>query len=47
MANDLVKGLIKVGSAIITGAFTVKVAKEGQKNVDAWKASRNQSQQKK
>lgn len=47
MANDLVKGVIKLGSAIITIAFAGKVAKEGQKNIDAWKGSRNQSQQKK
>lgn len=45
MANDLVKAIIKIGTAIAAGAFAGKVASEGKKNVDAWQNSRKPFQQ--
>ncbi len=45
MANDLVKAIIKFGTAITAGAFAGKVAREGKKNVDAWQNTRKTSQQ--
>lgn len=45
MANDLVKAVIKISTAIITAAFASKVASEGKKNVDSWQNSRKSFQQ--
>lgn len=36
MGTELVKGLIKIGSAIVAIGFGTKVAKEGKKNLDNW-----------
>lgn len=44
MANDLVKGAVKIVTAIIAGAFTTTVAGKGVKNVEAWKKSQKQIQ---
>ena len=45
MANDLVKAIIKIGTAVVAGGFTAKVASEGKKNADVWRTTRKQSQQ--
>lgn len=40
MANDLIKAVIKISTAIFTVAFAGKVASEGKKNLDSWQNSR-------
>lgn len=45
MANDLIKAIIKGATVLVTGGFTAKVASEGRKNLDTWKASRNKQSQ--
>lgn len=45
MANDLVKAIIKICTAIAAAGFAGKVASEGKKNVDSWQNSRKAFQQ--
>lgn len=45
MANELIKGAIKVTTAIIAMAFGRKVLTEGSKNIKTWNADHNKNSQ--
>jgi hypothetical protein len=42
-SSDMIKAVIKIGTAIVSLAFGKKVAEEGYKNAKNWKESRNQN----
>lgn len=44
MANDLVKAIVKFGTAIVASGFAAGAAREGKKNACAWQSSRKQFQ---
>ncbi len=43
MANDLIKAIIKGITVLVAGGFTAKVAKEGNKNLTAWREKQNKN----